>query len=341
MRVGVVGLGFMGATHVRAWQSLQGAQLSAVVSSDAEKLAGELSKISGNLDRGGGRVDFKDARRYGSFAELIADSEVDAVDLCTPSYLHASQAVMALEAGKHVLVEKPLATTPEDCSRVLAAAKASGKVLMAGHVLRFWPDYTAARALVNSGQLGKLRSVFLRRKCAAPAWSPWLRDKSKSGGAVLDLLIHDFDFCRQLIGLPADIEATGAEDAAKGIDVIEARLDYGEDAPHAVVSGGWHHPRSYPFSMEFTLVCEDGTLDFRSVERPLTLYRADGTAEIVPLTEGDAFEAELADFTAACASGRAAAACPPEESADAVAMAYAADLSRSRSGEPVGLRREG
>lgn len=338
MRVGVVGLGFMGTTHARAWQSVEGARLNAVVSSDAEKLAGELSKISGNLDRGGERLDFQDARRYGCFAELLADDAVDAVDLCTPSYLHAEQAVMALEAGKHVLVEKPLATTLEDCRRVLAAADVSGKVLMVGHVLRFWPDYTAALKLVRSGQLGKLRSAFLRRKCAAPAWSPWLRDKSKSGGAVLDLLIHDFDFCRQLVGLPFGVEATGAEDPARGVDVVEARLDYGDDAPQVVVSGGWHHPRSYPFSMEFTLVCEEGTLDFRSADQPLTLYRADGTMEIVALPEGDAFEAELAGFTAACESGKAAEVCPPEESADAVAIASAADLSRSRSGQTVSLR---
>lgn len=338
MRVGVVGLGFMGATHARAWQSVAGAELSAVVSSDAAKLAGELGKVTGNLDRGGERLDFRDARRYGSFAELIADDAIDAVDLCTPSYLHAGQAVTALEAGKHVLVEKPMATTSGDCRRMLAAAADNGKVLMAGHVLRFWPDYTEALTSVRSGRLGKLRSAFLRRKCAAPAWSPWLRDKSKSGGAVLDLLIHDFDFCRQLLGLPFGIQATGTEDAAKGIDVIEARLDYGSDGPQVVVSGGWHHQQGYPFSMEFTLVCEDGTLDFRSADRPLTLYRADGETEIVPLPEGDAFEAELAGFTAACASGRASAVCPPEESADAVAIAAAADLSRSNSGEAVSLR---
>ena len=330
----------MGATHARAWQSVEGAQLSAVVSSDAEKLAGELSKITGNLDRGGERIDFKDARRYGFFGELISDDAVDAVDLCTPSYLHADQAVMALQAGKHVLVEKPMATTFKDCRRMLVAAAASGKVLMVGHVLRFWPDYTAALKVVRSGQLGKLRSVFLRRKCAAPAWSPWLRDTSKSGGAVLDLLIHDFDFCRQLLGFPSRIEARGVEDSAKGIDLIEARLDYGGEGPQVVVSGGWHHPAGYPFSMEFTLVCDEGTLDFRSGDRALTLYRADGRLETVEIPREDGFEAELSTFAAACQAGKPPAVCPPDESADAVAMAIAADVSRSKAGTPVTVGRE-
>ena len=341
MRIGLVGLGFMGATHARTWQAVSGARLDAVVSSDAEKLAGELSKISGNLDRGGERMDFKDARRYSSFAELINDGEVDAVDLCTPSYLHADQAVTALEAGNHVLVEKPMATSAEDCGRMLAAAEANGKVLMVGHVLRFWPDYVAALNLVQSGQLGMLRSAFLRRKCAAPAWSPWLRDRAKSGGAVLDLLIHDFDYCLQLAGEPSYVAATGVEDAANGIDLIEARLEYGGGAPQVVVSGGWHHPAAYPFSMEFTLVCDEGTLDFRSGDRPLTLYRADGSEDRVATAEQDAFHAELTAFAEACETGEAPNECRPEDSAGAVRIAEAAELSRSSAGarSPCGGKR--
>ena len=340
MRIGVVGLGFMGSTHLRAWRSVPAATVAAVVSSDAAKLAGELSKISGNLDRGDEPIELGDAARYGTFAELIGDDTVDAVDLCTPSCLHAEQAVTALEAGKHVLVEKPMATTSADCQRMLAAAASNGKVLMVGHVLRFWPDYAAALQLVRSGSLGSLRSAFLRRKCAAPAWSPWLRDKSQSGGAVLDLLIHDFDFCRQLAGLPSRVEARGIEDSARGIDLLEARLDYGADGPQVLVSGGWHHPAGYPFSMEFTLVCDEGTLDFHSGDRPLTMYRADGSTQAVELAQEDGYEAELAAFVSACQAGKAPAVCPPEESAEAVAMASAADASRSNAGTPMSVGRE-
>lgn len=331
----------MGATHLRAWQGVKGVELGAVASSDASKLAGDPSGIAGNLERGGEQLDFGDARRYRTFEELVADASVDAIDLCTPSHLHADQAVRALQAGKHVLVEKPMARTGEECDRMLAATAASGKVLMVGHVLRFWPDYTVALKLVRSGSLGKLRSAFLRRKCAAPDWSPWLRDKTKSGGAVLDLLIHDFDYCLQLVGAPSHVEATGAEDSANGIDLIEARLDYGGGAPQVVVSGGWYHPASYPFSMEFTLVCEEGTLDFRSGDRPLTLYRVDGSTDTIATAEQDAFDAELTAFAGACEAGKAPSECRPEESAAAVAIAAAADLSRSNAGvrTPCGGRR--
>ncbi len=335
MRIGVVGLGFMGATHLRAWQSVGNAELAAVASSDAAKLTGDLSAIAGNLDKSGERMDFGAASRYRTADELIADPTIDAVDLCTPSFLHADQTVAALEAGKHVLVEKPMATNAADCQRMLDAAASSGKVLVVGHVLRFWPDYVTALRLVRSGSLGKLRSAFLRRKCGAPGWSAWLQDKSKSGGAVLDLLIHDFDFCRQLVGMPRSVQATGVEEPSQGVDMLVARLDYGPDSPQVVVSGGWHHPDSYPFSMEFTLVCEKGTLDFLSGDHDLKLYRSDGESELVETSDGDAFEAELAAFVAACEAGRPPTACPPEESSEATAIARAADLSRSRSGDEV------
>lgn len=335
MRIGIVGLGFMGATHLRVWPSVVGAELAAVASSYAAKLNGGLSSIAGNLNTSPEPIDLGTAARYATLDELIADSTIDAVDLCTPSYLHAEQAVAALEAGKNVLVEKPMATSAADCERMLDAAAASGKVLMVGHVLRFWPDYVAALQLVRSGSLGELKSVSLRRKCGAPGWSDWLQDKSKSGGAVLDLLIHDFDYCRQLLGMPQSVRATGIELAARGVDVIEARLDYGFGAPQVVVSGGWHHPDAYPFSMEFTLICEEGTLDFYSGDHNLTLFRAEGKPEIVDISSGDAFEFELAAFVSACKSGNAPDVCPPEESSQSTAIARAADLSRSRSGDKV------
>ncbi len=327
----------MGSTHLQAWNKVPGFELAAVSSQDEKKLAGDLSSISGNLDRDGKQLDFGDAARYRDAAELIADPRVEAVDLCTPSYLHADQTVQALEAGKHVLVEKPMALSGAECERMLAAARASGKVLMVAQVLRFWPDYARARELARSGEIGPVKSAFFRRKCGAPGWNKWLDDKSRSGGGMFDLLIHDFDFCRYLLGKPHAVEATGVEMLAKGVDVIEARLDYGDGGPLAQVSGGWHHPKSYPFGMEFTIVCEGGTLDFRSGGEGLKLHAADGEAHLVEKAEADGFEAELAAFLQGCENGAAPENCRPEESADSVRIALAADASRAQAGAPVGL----
>ena len=324
----------MGSTHLQAYAAVPDAEIVAVASQDEKKLAGDLSGISGNLDRQGPPVDFSSAARYRTFEELIGDPRVEAVDLCTPSYLHASQAIAALEAGKHVLVEKPMALSAPECDEMLEAARASGKALMVAQVLRFWPDYVAARDLIRSGRVGGVKVAFFRRKCGAPAWSPWMRDRAKSGGGVFDLLIHDFDFCQHLFGPPQTVSATGEEAMDRGIDLVEARLQYASGV-RALISGGWHHLKSYPFSMEFSIVCEGGTLDFHSGLRRLTLYREDGESEEVELPTADGFQAEVEAFVEACQRSSAPEDCRPEDSAEAVRMALAMLESRARDGEPV------
>jgi predicted dehydrogenase len=334
LKVGVVGLGFMGSTHLQAYGSVANAELAALCSEDEKKLAGDLSSIQGNLDRPGEAMDFGKAARYRKFDDLLADSNVEAVDLCVPSYLHAELTLKALAAGKHVLVEKPMALSGEQCDAMIAASKQAGKVLMVAQVLRFWPDYAAAREQVRSGRLGAVKAALFRRKCAAPAWGKWLKERDKSGGGVFDLLIHDFDYCLHLLGKPDSITAIGVEELDKGIDLVEARLHYGHGAP-VVISGGWHHPSAYPFSMEFSVVCEGGTLDFHSGLRRLTLYGADGKAEEVKLPETDGFQAELRAFAAACESGQAPENCRPEDSALATKMTLAMRASRDQGGKPL------
>ena len=336
MRIGVVGLGFMGSTHLEAYGKVAGFELAAVSSSNPQKLAGDLSAVSGNLDRGGGTYDFSRAARYETAGELIADPGVEAVDLCTPTYLHAPLAIRALQAGKHVLVEKPMALTAEDCDAMIAAAKEAGRVLMVAQVLRFFAEYREARRLALSGGLGPIRAASFRRKCAAPAWGRWLKDPARSGGGVMDLLIHDLDFCQHLFGRPRSIRAVGYEDLAGGIDFVEAQLDYGDGVP-VIVSGGWHHAASYPFSMEFTIVCDGGTLDFTSEKSGLRLHRADGKQVDAALPDADGFVGELQAFVDSCAAGRPPEICPPEDSAEAVRMALAMNRSRAGGGEPAAL----
>jgi predicted dehydrogenase len=336
LKVGVVGLGFMGSTHLQAYGSVANAQLAAVCSEDEKKLAGDLSAIQGNLDRPGQTMDFGKAARYRSFDDLLADSNVEAVDLCVPSYLHADLTLKALAVGKHVLVEKPMALSGEQCDAMIAASKKAGKVLMVAQVLRFWPDYAVARERVRSGKLGAVKAALFRRKCAAPAWGKWLKQRDKSGGGVFDLLIHDFDYCLHLLGKADSITAIGVQELDKGIDIVEARVHYAHGAP-VVISGGWHHPSSYPFSMEFSIICEGGTLDFHSGLRRLTLFGADGRSEEVELPKTDAFQAELRAFANACESGQAPDICRPEDSALATKMTLAMRASREQGGKPVAL----
>ncbi|HYP13391.1 MAG TPA: Gfo/Idh/MocA family oxidoreductase [Bryobacteraceae bacterium] len=174
LRVGVLGLGFMGSTHVGAWQKVPQASLVAVCSSVEAKLQGDLRGISGNVAGASERHDFSHLKKYSRIDQLLSDPDIDAVDICLPTYLHADVARCALEAGKHVLVEKPLAISATAAAELLDVYRRSGRILMAAQVVRFFPQYGRLHDLLLSGRLGAVRSATLRRRCAAPTWSEWL-----------------------------------------------------------------------------------------------------------------------------------------------------------------------
>jgi len=335
MRVGVIGLGFMGATHVRALKSIAGAELAAVCSLDEKQLAGDLSATQGNLGMPGARLDFTGVARYREIREILEDADVDAVDICLPTNQHAGVTIDALRAGKHVLVEKPMALDAESARRMVAEANKHKRVLMAAQVLRFLPAYQALGEVLARESAGLMRAAIFRRRCAAPAWSAWLTDPNQSGGGVFDLLIHDVDICLHLFGIPEAISATGHEALASGMDVITATLYYA-DGRTAVISGGWHHPKSFPFSMEYTVVADGGTVEYSSAGSGPVFYGADGEREAVKLEEKDGYRAEIEYFLDCARRGGKPELCPPEASARAVAVARLMLEARTRNGEKIG-----
>ncbi len=321
MRIGVIGLGFMGTTHLQAWRQVSGAEIVAVCSADPQKLTGDLTSIKGNLGNSGEKFDFSHMGRYPDATQLLADPNVEAVDICLPTNLHASVALAALRAGKHVLVEKPMALKPSETDEMIAAAKQANRILMVGQILRFFPAYRALADALHSGEYGPVRSAMFRRRCAAPFWSQWLGDASVSGGGVFDLLIHDVDFVLHAFGAPRRFSATGYEDLPNGVDTLHASLEYGSGLS-VIITGGWHHRKAYPFSMEFTVITDRATFEFSSLSENtgVTVYGADGEASQLSLPETDGFVAEMRYFNDCCTNNRKPELCPPEESAAAVKL---------------------
>ena len=300
MRVGLLGRGFMGRTHLAAL-----AQIPDVDVSDQFQIA-----------------------------QVIRDPAIDAVDICLPTNLHAPVALEALRAGKHVLVEKPMALEVAASRQMIDEAIQHRRVLMVAQVLRFFPMYLALEEILASGRIGAPRSAIFRRRCGAPAWGAWLTDPKQSGGGVFDLLIHDMDLCLHLFGKPDTVSATGHEALAQGVDILTAQLHYGGGFT-AVITGGWHHPGSYPFSMEYTVVAEKGTVDYSSLGRVPTLYGAAGEAEPLAMREQDGYRAEIEYFLDCCRTGASPSRCPPDESAQAVALALCILEARKRNGEKI------
>ena len=336
MRIGVIGLGFMGTTHMKAWREVPDGQIVAVCSDEPEKLTGDLSAVQGNLGGPGEKFDFSNMGRYTEVSALLADPNVEAVDICLPTHLHSEVALAALRAGKHVLVEKPMALDGPAADEMLAEAKRSGKLLMVGQVLRFFPAYRAMADAIASGKFGRVHDALFRRRCAAPFWSQWLADEKKSGGGVFDLLIHDVDFAVHMFGLPETVYATGHEDMQAGIDTLTATLLY-PTGTAVTITGGWHHKKVYPFSMEYTVVADGATFEFGSAREAegVLMYTAAGEAGKLEMPAGDAFAAELRYFVECCKTGGKPEMCPPEQSAAAVKLAHLVSDARKTPGTPI------
>jgi predicted dehydrogenase len=329
MKIAVLGLGFMGSVHLRALQEIEGAELAAVFSNDERQLSGDLSATQGNLGGSGGHFDFSAIKRCRDLPEVFDDPAIDAVDLCLPTHMHESAAIQALRAGKHVLVEKPMALDGAAARRMIAEAERSGRILMAAQVIRFFPEYVALRNALP--RVGPVRTAFFRRRCAAPAWGGWLKDPVKSGGGVFDLLIHDVDFCLHLFGPPHSIAATGSCDASRDLDLIHAQLFYPFGA--VAVAGGWQQSGAFPFGMEYSVTAEAGTIEYNSAGRPPTLYAE--SEQALELDGRGGYAAEIGYFVECCRANRPPDRCPPEESARAVDLMRELVAARERNGEKI------
>ena len=347
VRIGIVGIGFMGMIHYLAAKKLAGGRVTAVCSRDPKKLAGDWAGIQGNFGPKGGPVDLSGLSRYTDVGELLADPEIDLVDLCVPNDEHARLTIRALEAGKHVLVEKPIALTTADADSMVAAAKSSGKLLMVGHVLPFFPEFAFAREAVASGRYGALRAAHLTRVICRPDWSSGIADSDRSGGPAIDLHIHDTHFVGLVCGVPKAVHSRGVVEHGA---VVHLSTQYIYDDPNLAissVSGALSQSgRSFTHGFEFYL--EKATLSFEfanlagqgHLATPLSVILPDGTVERPELPGSgdpvDAFTSELTSAVEAVASGTPSPMLSDELARQALNLCHA-EVSSARSGQAVAI----
>jgi predicted dehydrogenase len=300
INVAVAGLGFMGSTHLRAYQKIPRARIVAVCDSRRAPVRGVLPGVNGNIQSGGDIRLGARVKVYRDYAALLADDEVDMVDICTPTELHSAQIMAALAAGKHVLCEKPLARSVAEARKTLRAAAASDKFLMPAMCMRFWPGWRWLKQAVTKRTFGAARALALRRLTARPAWS---NAGTHAGGALLDLHIHDTDFVNFLFGRPASIFATGNVDRTGAVDHVFAQYCY-PHGPAVQAEGSWLWPDG--FNMSFTLHCARAMIDFDLARgaAALRLHEAGKKMRTIKLNGPDGYQAEIAYFVDCVARGR-------------------------------------
>jgi predicted dehydrogenase len=271
LNVALLGCGFMGSMHAQIYAQLPKARLVAAADRHVDAARARLAQIGLSIPT------------YETAEELLdRHPEITIVDICTPADEHERHALLALEAGKHCFCEKPLATTLAAADRIVARAKASRTFFQVGHCIRFWPEYNALRQFARETQSGKILSVSMQRQASRPSYSDadWLNQPERSGGAGLDLHIHDTDFLIALLGLPRAVKSTATFDQS-GPSHIFTIYDY----PHVAVcaEGGWNYPSRWGFRMAFQVLFEGACVDFDSTKSPtLSITRADNAPEPMP-----------------------------------------------------------
>jgi len=201
MRFGLIGYGAWGRHHAAALEKTPGATLTAIACGTETSAAGA-------------RRDFPGAAVYLDHRRLLDRADVDAVDVVVPNHLHAEIGVAALERGKDVLLEKPMAPTLAGCDRLIAAARESGRVLSIGHELRLSTQWSRVKALLDAGDIGEPRHalVSLFRFPYRRGSSGWRYDAGRVGSWVLEELVHHFDLLMWYFarwGEPVSVLAAG------------------------------------------------------------------------------------------------------------------------------------
>ena len=270
MKIGLIGCGGMGTTHNLSLKELskrKDVQVVALADCRPEKLA-QAAEL------------WPEAHLYEFGEALLQQETLDAVDICLPSYLHVEHALMALEKGIHVFVEKPVCLTAADCQRLLDAQQASGCKVMVGQVLRSAAEYRFLKDAFDEGRYGSLHSIVMQRISGDVIWGfeDWFHNESKSGSVVLDLHLHDLDFLRWMLGEPDSFSCQAAALNSGMVNQIFVSYRFGRVL--AVTEGCWDRSPALPFEASYRAAFDEATVVWNSrAAQPLTVYYTNGRVE--------------------------------------------------------------
>lgn len=321
VRVGIVGFGFMGNMHFRCYKALEDAEVVAICDSDESKFQ-DTGGAVGNIPGTEEPLDLSGIGLFTDFDKMLAEAKLDAVSITLPTYMHRDFVIKALDTGHNVLCEKPMATDRAQCEEMIVAAKKSGRVLQVGHCIRFWPEYARTKQIIDSGEYGKVKVASFQRLSLTPTWSwkGWLMEIAKSGGAVLDLHIHDSDFVQYVFGMPKAVYSRGTKGPSGGYDHIVTQYLY-DDEKVVTAEGGWIMTPGFGFEMSFNIILEKASIVFDCTRKPaFKLYPLEGEPFSPEVEAGDGYSLEIAHFVKAVSGQEVPEIITPAQSLDSVKL---------------------
>ena len=320
IRVGVIGVGRFGTVHCRAIADHPQLELAALCDRAEDRLA-QTAREHGV------------ARTCTDYRELARDPEIDALAVVTPWDHHAAPALAGLAAGKHVLVEKPMASTLEDCQRMCDAARDGDAILMVGHVCRFNPRYISAKREIDAGRIGRVVAINARRNVPARL----VTDQLETIGPILHTNSHDTDMMLWLTG--ARVVSTYAQTvntlglAHDDLAQVMYRFDSGASA---IYEGAWCMPDNTPFDLDerMSVIGTEGFIHIQDTFPSIAVCSKEGFKSpdttywpaLHGLT-GGALRDEWSCFARCALEGARPAVITPEEAMEAVRTVLAAHQS--------------
>lgn len=299
MRAAIIGAGFIADFHAEGYRAA-GVELAAVCDTNGER-ARQLADQYG-------------CRAYTDAAEMLRAEQPEAVSVCVPTFLHEDCVLAALNAGAHVLCEKPLALTMESCQRMKQVAEEAGRVLMTAQVLRWWPEYQTITRQIQ--RLGRPDYIATQRLQHASR-TTWLAHPEKGGGALFDLFVHDLDFVCSLMGYePALESALGYRGEGGSWRSLCVTLRW-PDGTGARIEASNRMPPSFPFTAAFRADYPSACLDYQ-FHAPVNIQRdaktdasfrlfENGEVQALPITpnaQSEAFCQEIAAFVNGIPTGQ-------------------------------------
>ncbi|MCL1895900.1 MAG: Gfo/Idh/MocA family oxidoreductase [Clostridiales bacterium] len=328
VRVGVIGLGWFGEMHLTAYKGVHGAKVEAVCTRRPDRLA-EIAEKHGIT------------KTYTDYHDLLADPDIDAVSICTHARDHLQPMLDAMASGKHVLLEKPMSASIEECDTILEASKECTQNLMVGHICRFENDYAVARDEILSGRIGDIVSIYSRRNVGGSRAFSHLQVLSSITGDI----VHDIDLMNWFLGKKAKsvygmASFTRGDIAYPDIGWVNIKYDGGA---LAVAESCWNLPDGspYPIDAKMEVVGTKGVIYLFDPSQPLVID--DGQRREIKETVywpvvngkiGGALHAELQYFTDCILNGEKPTITTLQESRDVIEICNAAEES-AKTGQVV------
>ena len=298
LKVGVIGLGSMGSTHLDIYSQISEVEVVAVADPNKSRLDGS-NKAEGNISgQAQGSVAGLEAKQYIDGMDLIDDPDIELVDICVGTNLHFVFVEAALAKGKHVLVEKPLARTYDQAKKIVELALNSSTNIISAMCLRYWPAWVWLKKAIDNKEYGECLSLTCKRQTSHPPGTFYSND-DECGGALLDLHVHDTDFINYCFGMPRAVFSQGYKGPSGGIDHVATHYiyDQSQNTPLVTAEGTWTMQEGYGFNMSYTANFEKATACYLlDSEETLKLFRSGHQPETIELKEGMGYEFEIRSF---------------------------------------------